>query len=405
MKNLSTVSSSNLANTDLVERLTSVSEQLEDIVMLTKGKRIKEPNIALGAIANQMKKKIGGQVPLVLFAIFRTFALKNLLRGRMHHTAYSVGRQLGLSLKIETVNDLKNELEHYGFGKVIIERLDARLVKIKLDGTITSMGIRNSGQPICYFEKGFLSGACESILKKKVELEESTCCSQGDPYCYFSTNLSGKKGGLDSVAGFGALATEAYSKENIRLLTTLATHSLTAIENTVLFEEAKRQSVTDGLTHVYNQRYFDRALKVEVSRSLRHKTPLALIMMDIDKFKNYNDRYGHEQGNWVLKKIASIIVENVREIDLVARYGGDEFAIILPHTDTKGARLIANRILQKVSHLKFKSDGRYPGIPIGISAGCAMMDGKKFVRPNAIFKKADRNLLRAKRLGRNKVAF
>ena len=132
---------------------------------------------------------------------------------------------------------------------------------------------------------------------------------------------------------------------------------------------------------------------------------MALIMMDIDKFKNYNDKYGHEQGNWVLKNIAAIIAENVREMDLVARYGGDEFAVILPHTDAEGTRVIADRILKKINKLKLKGDARHPAVYVTLSAGCAILDGRKPAKSNALFKKADRNLLRAKRRGRNKIVF
>lgn len=389
--------------TELVERLASVTEQLEDIVTITRGKDVKEPKLSISKVAGQMKKKVGGHVPIVLFTIFRMFALKNLLRGRMYMTAYTVGKQLGLSLKINSIADFKKEISKFEIGDMIIKKMDSDGVKVLLDGTITSVGIKNSSHPICYFERGLLSGAAEKLLKKRVDLTEETCCSRGDTYCMFKAVLPSEK--RPNVHSSDVISTDLYSKENVKLLTTLASHSITAIENTFLFEEAKKQSVIDALTRVYNHGYFYKMLKIEVNRSFRYKLPLSVIVIDMDRFKNYNDRFGHNQGDKVLKNVASLLVDNVREVDIVARYGGDEFTIILPQTDSKGVKIVINRIRKEMRRMNSKGDARKPMSHLTLSFGAATTTGKKNTKPEVLFEKVDRALFSAKRSGRNRAVF
>ena len=184
----------------------------------------------------------------------------------------------------------------------------------------------------------------------------------------------------------------------------MASHSITAIENALLFEKTKRQAVIDGLTQVYNHRYFQQALKVETKRSERHKMPLSLIMLDIDNFKKYNDAYGHPKGDEVLKIIAGVLVSNVRDIDIVARYGGDEMAIILPQTGSDGARIVALRLQRKIKEHKILKKSK---IHLSLCQGVAIFDsqGKKGKSPDQFIVKADKALFSAKKKGKNKIVF
>jgi diguanylate cyclase (GGDEF)-like protein len=109
-------------------------------------------------------------------------------------------------------------------------------------------------------------------------------------------------------------------------------------------EQLIQLTITDGLTGLYNQRHFRVILKQEMDRARRARTPLSLLMIDVDHFKNYNDSQGHEQGNELLKKIAMILKETLREIDSVARYGGDELSVVLPYASSQEARILARRI-------------------------------------------------------------
>lgn len=164
----------------------------------------------------------------------------------------------------------------------------------------------------------------------------------------------------------------------------------------------ERLSIHDSLTGLHNYGYFTGTLRDEIKRAERYETPLSFIMMDIDYFKEYNDIFGHEKGNKVLKRIAQVLVKGVREIDTVARYGGEEFAIVLPSVGKKEAVLVAERLREKVATLEFEGDKDHPVVKRTISAGVASYprDAKSDTELIVV---ADHALYLAKREGRNRV--
>jgi diguanylate cyclase (GGDEF)-like protein len=149
----------------------------------------------------------------------------------------------------------------------------------------------------------------------------------------------------------------------------------------------------DGLTGIANRRYFDEQLKNEFSRAWRTQQPLTLLMIDINFFKYYNDRYGHQTGDRYLQQIAAVLKNNVRRSsDFVARYGGDEFACILPYTDEKGAQVVEKKLITAVKSIAFN---KYPAISISI--GRAVLDGtKKILSVEALIYTADSQLYNSK---------
>ena len=181
------------------------------------------------------------------------------------------------------------------------------------------------------------------------------------------------------------------------LLGTLANQAAVAIENTQLYVEA----ITDGLTGLYIHTYFQRRLMEEIKKLSRYPAPLALLIIDVDYFKKFNDTYGHQEGDRVLKNIARIFKKNVRSGDLIARYGGEEFALILPETDDKGARLVAERLRKKVEASNFLQGKKKKKVKITVSIGVA--DYRKGMRKEILIGQADQALYRAKREGRNRV--
>lgn len=175
-----------------------------------------------------------------------------------------------------------------------------------------------------------------------------------------------------------------------------------AIENSNLYEEVKALSIRDGLTGLYNRRHFETVLGMEGFRSVRYQHPVSLIFIDIDHFKTYNDAQGHLFGDEVLKQVATLFVKRVRVPDIVCRYGGDEFTIVLPDTDTKKAKSVAEDIRIMVSSYPFQNANKLPAGMLTVSIGISdcPTHGKNL---SDIVKIADQALYHAKLSGRNRV--
>jgi diguanylate cyclase (GGDEF)-like protein len=166
-----------------------------------------------------------------------------------------------------------------------------------------------------------------------------------------------------------------------------------------IFEQTERSAITDGLTGLFNRRHFTQTLRQEISRARRHKSKVSLVLFDIDDFKKLNDTRGHPEGDKVLVRTAAQIKEAVREIDVASRYGGEEFAVILPETSRTGAFVVADRVRQRVeNHFR-----RTRGVSnVTLSGGVASFpdDATTF---QDLVKKADLGLYRAKAAGKNRI--
>jgi len=167
-------------------------------------------------------------------------------------------------------------------------------------------------------------------------------------------------------------------------------------------EEALILSYTDDVTGMYNHRFFIHQLTMEVDRQKRYPSPLSLLMIDIDYFKNYNDANGHLAGDQVLKAISLIIQNAVRQTDVVARYGGEEFCAILINTNKEGALAIAERVRRNVAETSFPNEKVQPNGDLTVSVGVATFSSTISTVTDLI-READNALYRAKRAGRNRV--
>ena len=171
----------------------------------------------------------------------------------------------------------------------------------------------------------------------------------------------------------------------------------TALENARLYKLA----TVDGLTSLYVRHFFDIAMEREFRRAIRYNAPMALLITDVDKFKNFNDTYGHQMGDRVLRMVAAECKNCVRNVDIAARYGGEEFAIILPDTNIEGAKLTAERIRSRIEVLRIEHHGET--IKITISIGIATSEKSDARTMKQFIDEADRALYRAKDDGRNRV--
>ena len=166
-------------------------------------------------------------------------------------------------------------------------------------------------------------------------------------------------------------------------------------------EEIYRLTIFDGLTQIHNNRYLTDFLDREVARSQRHRRPLSVLMLDLDKFKVVNDEHGHLCGDQVLRELSNRIRHTVRREDLFARYGGEEFALVLVESNHEQAVEVAERIRATVAQLPFS----FESLPIRVtlSAGVATTNGETPITATDLLKQADDNLYRAKNAGRNRV--
>jgi len=206
--------------------------------------------------------------------------------------------------------------------------------------------------------------------------------------------------------GLLCIGTENYSGDGkdfpeIRLIRALAEHSSLALANLKLREVLRTQSVRDPLTNLYNRRYMEEFLDGQLSRATRKHSSLALMMLDVDHFKQFNDTFGHEAGDMVLRNLGSMLLGHLRKEDVVCRYGGEEFTIILPDASLESARSRAEQLRASAKELTPDFQGRSLG-PISISIGLAVFPADGTTR-EVLLQAADSALYQAKAQGRDCV--
>jgi diguanylate cyclase (GGDEF)-like protein len=199
-----------------------------------------------------------------------------------------------------------------------------------------------------------------------------------------------------------ASRSKAFTQEDAQLLWILALVAENQLTRDYANEGLVQFAFTDYLTGLKTRGYFEQQLEAEVARSERKGQPFALLMVDIDYFKQLNDRYGHHAGDQVLRDVTSILVHDMREVDTVARYGGEEFVIILPETDGPGALFVAERLRRAVEQAKFFAGSPHAVEHLSISIGVAIFgQDAKFKRD--LIECADSAMYAAKNSGRNRV--
>ena len=192
------------------------------------------------------------------------------------------------------------------------------------------------------------------------------------------------------------------------LLEHLAAVTSMCVDNAITHERLRLYGLIDPLTGVANRRFFERRLNEEIERWLRRREPLVYMLVDIDHFKQVNDRYGHRVGDQVLQQVAELLGRDLRGADLLARYGGEEFMLLFPNTTAAQGSAIAQRLCQNVAHHAFQIDAEQTLVStVSIGVTCLDSDSAEVAQPPAawLFQQADAALYQAKQAGRNRIVF
>jgi len=191
-----------------------------------------------------------------------------------------------------------------------------------------------------------------------------------------------------------------FLEADLELLTIFAGQAAAALDNIRLYARLEKAATTDALTHLANRRNFEEVLEKEMARASRYGHPLSLLMLDIDRFKDVNDTYGHVTGDQVLRRLGEVLRNQLRTTDVPARYGGEEFTVIMPHTPKPHAAAVAERLRTKVEEANLFFTTRLRVLTVSIGVAAFPSDGSTM---DTFVGAADNALYRAKRAGRNRV--
>ena len=255
------------------------------------------------------------------------------------------------------------------------------------------------------FGDGILGGVAQNrtpLIVRRCDTETGTI--NAHPFEEWNSIIAAPLKAAGKLYGVLSLAeknrSKEFSKADIELLLMFAQHAAVSIRTALLLEKAQHQAQTDSLTGLYNHRRFFEMAKLEIRRCTKQQRSLCAMMFDIDFFKQVNDTFGHSTGDQVLTSIAALYRQIFRESDIVGRYGGEEFAVLLPETDIETAKEAAERIRRGVEEMRFTTDKG--AFSISISAGIASLCNSCSTL-GELLHRADEALYEAKETGRNRV--
>lgn len=304
--------------------------------------------------------------------------------------------------------DMSAEMLHASKGSLMVLDEDATHLCIKAGKGMNPELARNMKVRVGSGIAGRVVTSGHPLLVNDIEKDERIRCANRPRFrtkSFLSVPLR-VRGEIVAVLNLSDKENQATFDENdLRLLSSFVPHFSALIERADSLERAaamEELSVTDPLTGLYNRRFLERRMEEEISRCLRQDLSLTIIMLDLDNFKNYNDLCGHIAGDKALRRTARILRHSAREMDIVTRYGGEEFCILLPATSKKESLLVAERIRHAIERENFPGEKDLPLGKLTASMGIASFpaDGDS---ARAIVNAADIALYRAKSAGRNRT--
>ena len=210
-----------------------------------------------------------------------------------------------------------------------------------------------------------------------------------------------KKKTLGVLEMINKLDGEPFDQDDAELLLKLVDQAAIALERSSLYQKMSDLAVTDDLTKLYNFRYLDRVLDNEIRRSQRYGSTVSLVFLDMDHFKHVNDQHGHLNGSKVLIEMAHLLIRNLRDVDIVARYGGDEFVVVLPQTSVATTRKIVDRIQEAVRKSEFLKENN---LRLKLSASFGIAGFPEHAKNKTdLIRLADKAMYRAKETGRDRI--
>jgi diguanylate cyclase (GGDEF)-like protein len=317
---------------------------------------------------------------------------------------FEIARDFSECLSFESMSDLlvKKVLPLLPFRRmrlILVTKLENG-VSFSRNFVITPKGVTEGNSEFSDKEIKIFNEIRES--KQIVKTPQEVSSEESQEQWFFPLVLEGEVAAL--------LTVEAENAEDLVKFEVLVAHLVLQVKKIRLYETVKELSIADGLTGVYVRRHFLERFSEELKRSIKYSLPLAVLMLDIDHFKRYNDEFGHLVGDATLKEVASLLRDSLRKVDIVARYGGEEFIAVLPETHGEAAGEVAERIRSQIARHPIKVYDVETKVTVSIGIALFPSDIDAELRNEYyddlgfdLIRHADKALYRAKEEGRNRV--
>jgi diguanylate cyclase (GGDEF)-like protein len=351
-----------------------------------------------------------GLIIAIVMAVETIQQLKNLARRQINRLEVinELSTQIVYTLETQQLLSLLNaafqnalEADTYYIGLLDGDEIHMQLfyddgeyfndIRVKREGSLSNWVINNQ-RPL------FLSDLRQPVVLEGVEV--LLVGKQKNSLSWMGVPMKGTH--VDGVMVIGSYSPNAFDRSDLELLSNIAQRAVLALDNTYHHAHVQKEARLDSLTRVYNHGYFIQALQEKAEDCRAQKQPLSLIMLDIDHFKKYNDRFGHQTGDEILVRLCEIIRSNVKQGDIVGRWGGEEFAIALPNTDAEQAMQIAGRIRETLAALKLNHDKDISFPVPTVSQGIAVLS-EDMGGITKLIDVADKRLYVAKERGRDQI--